>query len=160
METLPIRNVARVILIDQAKNVLLVKYEDILPMDPHREGPFTYWVPPGGKLEAGEDFPSAAKRELMEESGLSVEIGPWIWERKLGLRFLDQLVLQKERYFLANIAIREPPVANQSSEDILEVRWWSSEDILNSDSVFFPDGLAVLVMPVINGVIPAEPLHI
>ena len=160
MENLPIRCVARVILLDQAKNVLLVKYEDILPMDPHREGPFTYWVPPGGQLEAGEDYASAAKREVMEESGLSIEIGPWIWQREHKLRLRDQLVLQKERFFLADIDSREPPIANQSSEDILEVQWWSTEDLIHSDSVFFPDGLANLVTPIINGVIPTEPLQI
>jgi ADP-ribose pyrophosphatase YjhB (NUDIX family) len=160
MQNLPVRFVARVVLLDQAKNILLVKYEDTLPMDPEREGPFTYWVPPGGELEAGEDYASAAKRELMEESGLSIEIGPWIWEREQMLRVRDQLVLQKERFFLAKIGNSEPPVANQSSEDILEVRWWSVNDLLDSDSVFFPDGFISLVAPIITGEIPSEPIQI
>ena len=46
-----VRQVARIILLDQAGNVLLVRYADTEPMDPNVEGPLTYWVPPGGALD-------------------------------------------------------------------------------------------------------------
>jgi ADP-ribose pyrophosphatase YjhB (NUDIX family) len=35
-----------------------------------------YWHVPGGKLEAGESLVEAARREVKEETGLDVNIGP------------------------------------------------------------------------------------
>ena len=37
------------------------------------------WMPPGGAIEAGEDAKAAAKREMLEETGLEVEIGNMLW---------------------------------------------------------------------------------
>jgi 8-oxo-dGTP diphosphatase len=155
-----IRHVARVILLDRVKNILLVKYEDSVPMDPKREGRIIYWVPPGGKLEGDEGHRAAAKRELIEESGLSAEIGPWIWKSKHLLRLNKVLVTQEERYFLAEIDIEKPPVANQSSEDISEVRWWSITDLKNSSAVFFPDSFLDLILPILDGEIPSYPIQV
>ena len=43
----------------------------------HRTKPFDAWDPPGGRMEAGEDLVRAVKREVEEETGLSVEVaGP------------------------------------------------------------------------------------
>ena len=43
----------------------------------HRTHPFDAWDPPGGRMEAGEDLVQAVKREVEEESGLTVEVaGP------------------------------------------------------------------------------------
>lgn len=156
----PVRHVARVILLDEVMNVLLVRYEGSETMDPSGEGPVGYWVPPGGALNKGEDHRSAAMRELSEETGLNVELGPWLWERRHFLRFRGKEISQWERFFLAKIKVKTPEVANQSPEAIKELRWWSLPELQASSEQFFPEGLVALVEPITEGRLPAKPLRI
>jgi ADP-ribose pyrophosphatase YjhB (NUDIX family) len=155
----PIRHVARVVVLDQAKNVLLVKYKDSAPMDPFEEGPIEYWVPPGGALKHGENHHTAALRELREETGLRVELGPWLWEGRHNLRFRGEVISQWERFYLAMIKMQTPEVANQSSEAIRELRWWSLTELHVSSERFFPEGFVTLVEPIFTGHLPAKPLR-
>lgn len=53
-----------VVLIDAQERILLVR---------HRKGEKTYWLLPGGGLDFGEPIFEAARRELMEETGLEIE---------------------------------------------------------------------------------------
>src|SRR5215469_2972472 len=59
---LPVRRAARVILLDPADRVLLMRYDQPPPNGQH-------WATPGGGAEDGEDYPAAALRELAEETG-------------------------------------------------------------------------------------------
>ena len=70
MPELPIRHVARVVVLDAERTVLLVRYEETAP-------PRSYWGPPGGALKPGESPVAAAQRELTEETGLVAQIGPY-----------------------------------------------------------------------------------
>jgi 8-oxo-dGTP pyrophosphatase MutT (NUDIX family) len=160
MSLLPIREVARIVVLDRERNVLLVRYEDAVPMDPNGRDPITYWVPPGGGVHAHESRVAAARRELLEETGLNEEIGIPLWLCRHILRFRGRLVEQVEHFFLVQLSTFRPSVANSTSEAIVEHRWWSYEELLQSRAVFFPQGFVKHVGGVIEGIIPSSPITI
>jgi len=133
---LPTRHVARVIIVDGAGSVLLCRYSETID---HLV--VSYWVPPGGALEAGEDHRAAALRETREETGLAVQLGRQLCERRFILHMRDGDVDQIERYFLARLSSVKPAVANSTGEDIQELRWWSFHDLRSTSERIYPEGL-------------------
>lgn len=42
-----------------------------------------FWIPPGGGVEFGEDTPASLVREFREETGLQVDVGPFLFACEL-----------------------------------------------------------------------------
>ncbi len=131
---LPLRHVARVIVLDLDERLLLVRHEDAATAE-------THWVPPGGALEPMEDHRTAAERELREETGLELEIVDELWERRFELALRSGSVYQIERFFLARVGERAPAVFHDSPEDIVELRWWSLDDVASTTERIYPEDL-------------------
>ena len=152
LENEGIRQVARAVLLDLDDNILLVRYvrrEDSL------DHPDSYWVPPGGALEGDESPQMALAREIEEETGLSPEIGPLIWERDVHFDFMGEMISQFERFYLVRVEKILPKVFNISPEPIIEHRWWTYKEIQSSTAQFFPENLADLLPPILEGSIPS-----
>lgn len=137
------RLAGRVILLDPADRVLLMRYDDGPPNGIH-------WSTPGGGLNPGEDFAAGAARELAEETGWQdiVLLGE-IYRRTHVLEHEDAIVRQVERFFLARTGQPERPItgveAMHASDGIATWRWWTLAELDTTAEAIWPAVLPDLI---------------
>jgi 8-oxo-dGTP diphosphatase len=83
--------------------------DDALLMIKHRMGDQDLWAPPGGGIEFGEFLEDTLKREFLEETGLSVIPGKFLF----GCEFVENPLHAIELFF----DVTEASGAIQSGED-------------------------------------------
>jgi len=140
---LPVRRAARVILLDPADRVLLMRYDQPPPNGRH-------WATPGGGAEDGEDYPDAAVRELAEETGWTdIVLLREVLRRSYAMAYAGRMVWQDERLYLARTdhACREigDVAAMHEADGIATWRWWSLAELDETEEVVWPPGLARLI---------------
>jgi 8-oxo-dGTP pyrophosphatase MutT (NUDIX family) len=152
MRTSPLREAARVITIDDAQRVLLLRY---------REGG-GYWATPGGSLEAGEEHAAAALREMSEELGVDekdVVLGTQVAQRCTDHAGGGREVRQVERYFLAQLAPKDVDPARATQPDNIQAhRWWTLQELRDTPETIYPVGLLNLITEVLAKGVPARPI--
>jgi 8-oxo-dGTP pyrophosphatase MutT (NUDIX family) len=157
---LEVRKSARIVVLNPAGAVLLVRHHDASPANPGKPELLSYWVPPGGGVDDGESFERAAIRELEEETGIELpEVGPQIWSRERHLIHRGELKKYLEHYFVAR-ARPSRPLRNRTSEKIEEIRWWTLDELQSSTATFLPEGFVELVAAIMVGDVPSTPINI
>lgn len=149
------RHAVRVLLLDEADRLLLVRFWD---------GDRSWWCTPGGGIEPGEsEQAAAAARQLREELGdAPIEIGPCIWTRRHVGVFRGRPFDQSERIYLGRVPAFEPrpsPAALREHRPD-DIRWWTTDELTESGEEFAPRRLPQLLRDLLAGRPPAEPIDV
>ncbi|WP_337062726.1 NUDIX hydrolase [Kineococcus sp. G2] len=140
------RSAARVVVLDGAGRVLLVR-----GTDPAAPGA-AWWFTVGGGRGVAEPARRAAARELLEETGIVADpaelVGP-VWERTADFPYLGQRCRQHEEFFVHRL----PAPAQLSRErwtaletaTLTDVRWWDAAELARTTDTVYPAGLAELL---------------
>ena len=138
------RATARIMLIDERDRIFLLKTH----FDPEVGLP-PRWLTPGGAIDNGESTLEAAVRELREETGMIIDpevlgepvleaSGRWDWADGLNYHtYTDTIYELKVQNFQPDTS----GFTQDELRDILEYRWWTVDQILDSQESLAPHDL-------------------
>lgn len=154
------RKSSRAIVLNKQNQIFLFRYT----FDFFAEGE-SIWITPGGALDEGESFEEALKRELFEEMGIELtEQASFVlyrtplYELKNG-----EKVRSEERFYLVHLDETEFSYVNWTESENKRMtagKWWSVEEIKQSEEKFFSDDIVRILERFFRGDIPKEPEEI
>jgi ADP-ribose pyrophosphatase YjhB (NUDIX family) len=145
-----------VLLLSPADRILLIKYRNFDRQGLERP----CWTTCGGGIEPGETIAQAAEREIYEETGIAdVRLGPIVWYGEDAHRSGDWGVTFQEHFIVAHAPTEDLDThgwTDHERRQIIEMRWWSLEELQVSTDRIYPFNLASLITPVLAGAYPEE----
>jgi 8-oxo-dGTP pyrophosphatase MutT (NUDIX family) len=148
-----LRRSARIFLFDECGDILLIRF-----VAQREDGPFVFWVTPGGEVEPGEDDRAAAIRELQEELGLTLTlIGPVHQESGGMYTHLGETVRNFDVFFAARCKRDQPRLAGVTADEIAlmqEARWWTVAELAVTAERIFPADLGQIAARTLAEVFP------
>jgi double-stranded uracil-DNA glycosylase len=148
---LPLRRAVRALVLDPDDRTVLMRYIDDV------------WAVPGGGVDLGESDVEVLVRELSEELGLDeYELGPCVWWREHCFPEMgEKWGGQAERIYLVRSGRFEPASRlDLAAENVVEVRWWTLDELLASDAEYAPRRLPALVAKLLADGPPPEPVDV
>jgi 8-oxo-dGTP pyrophosphatase MutT (NUDIX family) len=127
------RRAIRALIITPEREVLLMRIHS-------PEGGDSFWIAPGGGIEASETPEDALQRELAEELGLvDFELGPAVWRRHHIFNWGDRRISQKEEYRVVHAHRFEPVMTDELEAKVVDCfRWWPIIDLSGANERLTP----------------------
>lgn len=138
---LRLRRAARLIVLDPEGRVLMFRYD--VPGRP------PFWVTAGGECEPGESFDDAARRELLEETGIIAEPGPEI--ARLTPEFITvegEPVQADERFYLVQVAQARIDTSRHTALEqrlMTQHRWFTPAELADWPEAVFPATITAMI---------------
>jgi len=142
------RETARILLTNAAGEFFLL----LTHFDPEVDLP-PRWITPGGGIDAGETPIEAAVRELWEETGIAVSqealgeklgeiAGRWDWgDGQNHHTYVDHFY----KLQVSDFELDDSGWTEDERRDVLEYRWWSLTELIETSEHVGPHGLAELI---------------
>ena len=150
------RNAARVIVVDDVERILLFCARG----DDGAE----YWFTPGGALHDGETWAAAARRELLEETGIRTDVlGPVVWRREHVFTWLGTTWRQRERFYFVQVGTTVIDTAGWEQREVDALtghRWWPLDELATSGVSVAPADLVTHLGRLLRGEFPPEPIDV
>ena len=135
------RPAARILLVDGRGRVLLFRFTP--------PNGAAFWATPGGRVDDGESYEEAARRELMEEVGLDRDCGPRMARRVVEFRTIEgDDVTADERYFRVDVDLCDVVSTGHTELEqrvMQSWRWFAVDELATLDEAFYPADLADLL---------------
>jgi hypothetical protein len=96
--------------------------------------------------------------------GIQIDaVGPCVWHYERVMQIDDQRLHRHERFFLVNAPTADISLANMLAyehQTHRAYRWWTRQELEQSQELFVPADLPRLLLPLLAGNIPATPLQL
>ncbi len=160
------RNNVKVILLNEANELLLIYVDDpkTTTIDGTYHGPF--WCFVGGGIEEGESLQKAAIREIYEETGIGQEdiaLGPIVWSGTFDFVRIGVPTHMEEQFIVARTKKTDvDPVGLTIWEKsvIKKMKWFSLDEIKNCKQVIYPVVLPEYLPDILAENYPKKPIEI
>ena len=162
-ERIVTRCAVRVVLLDSSNSILLLSTRDASNPDFIES-----WEVPGGGANPNESITDTAIRELFEETGIQLtpeDISQPLWVRDVRYSYRGERRLQHESICIARIDKNAPRIDISGrepfeTEDHQHYKWWTLDELKNSDAAFYPKSLPAHITSLINRIAVNEPLEV